>query len=1507
MFSSHHPSINGELKSKAAVNAAADPHSAVTAVQAEQTLMDEAEKAGSPAYFFDPDAAPEEKAAIVHADLPQGFYQHKASAAGLVSDTDAGLPDAYELPSPTRATAVTPPSSTKEVKAKANGTVTSEEDQTRWVNRVGWAPRFGEGTMTEAEKNETLLDKTTALESMLDDKLFGDWYHNSAVIVFACLASWVVALLGGGLGWVFIVMAFCGTYYRTSIRRVRRNFRDDVHREMAKARLETDTESLEWINSFLVKFWPIYAPHLCEIIIASVDQILSTSTPAFVDSLRMKFFTLGTKPPRLECVKTYPKADDDIVLMDWKFSFTPGDKMDMTARQLKEKLNPKVVLEIRLGIGLVSKALDVIVEDFAFSGNMRVKVKLQGPFPHIEKVDICFLDKPVIDYVCKPLGGETLGFDINFIPGLESFIIEMIHGTLQPIMYDPNVFPIEIAKIMAGNAVDQAIGIVAVTLHGAQGLKNPDALSSSPDPYSIVSLDSRDVLGKTKIVKQTANPRWNETIYVIVTSLTATLTLQVFDFNEFRKDKELGMGSFAMDRFSEDPEHENLQLDVMSNGKQRGILQTDMRFFPVLEGLKLEDGKQEPPPESNTGIARFTVEQARDLDGSKSMVGHLNPYAVLLLNGKEVHESTKLKRTNRPIWPDGSKEFFITDRRSARLGVVIKDDRDLATDPVLGTYQVKLDDMMKFVDEEREWFQLSGAKTGSIKLLLQWKPVSIPGIMGSSGGYTTPIGVMRFHFQSARDLRNVETMGKSDPYVRVLLSGIEKAKTVTFQNNLNPDFDEVVYVPVHSPRERLVLEVMDYQNMTKDRSLGLTEISAADYIKEGDNGEYEVHNHRRDRSEPLRMYGGGPPKGTLNFTVAFYPTLNIVDPDDEEAEKALAETTNDTQTKTTSKASSVLGLGKTPNTDPVAAANENEEQLGKVDSKLANQLSAIEEREAGEVKAAPKIRLTPDELVKHDTGLLIFKLIEGDFARSDLLLEVLMDDMAFPSYSFSKATSKHTEFGETGDAMVRELDMSRITLRLVQKEDKKGGEQGAENVFAKLVGDTLQVLQKSLYTPTEWTLKGADGSINKIKISLKYLPINMSLDPSESMSNMGTLRVDVLEGSNLPSADRNGYSDPYCKFELNGEGVFKSKTQKKTLQPIWNESFEIPIRSRTAANFIVRVMDWDMGDKDDFLGAAKIDLTQLEPQLAKDVTLPLDGKSGQLRLRLLFKSSYVTRSRQGSSTFHGTMGTATKVIGAPVKGVGKVGGGVVKGASFFRHGMKSSKDMPNGTNGATIPDITNGSATVIPSIEEPQGVSSSGGNLAGTTTPQPIISAGGSFPMPNGGSSDSPGQSLHNRTTSFGSKSAVGAAGGTPGAGVATFTIVSASGFAAAAKVQVHVKQMNSKGNKEVYKTKGIKSPSGQVQWDNETFKVSCSPDTQFQIQVKDDKRFSSEDLGEALFVIDDSGTGSEKAVTCAGGNVVIKSSFAQADAGSIGSSPKGATRRSFLSKKESSRQGTPS
>ncbi|ORY04571.1 hypothetical protein BCR34DRAFT_604821 [Clohesyomyces aquaticus] len=1466
-----------ELKTQGAIGAAQDPNSNVTAAAAENVMVDEAKKGGSAVLTFDPDASPEEKRAQARARIPQELKRdHKATA--LVSDADGTVGTKYDLPPPSTAGAIDLPSSPTSAKG-ANGHAPEVDEDPRWArDRTGWAPRFGMPGSDEVDPDEpSLSDHQTWLEGKIEDKFYGDWYHNTGVIIFACLSSWTVAVLGGGLGWVFCIMAICGTYYRTSIRRVRRNARDDLNREMAKNRLETDVESLEWINSFLVKFWPIYHSILCDTIISSVDQVLSTATPGFLDSLRMRTFILGNKPPRLEHVRTYPKAEDDIVLMDWKFSFTPNDTADLTSRQLKNKVNPKIVLEVRIGKGLVSKGLDVIVEDIAFSGLMRVKVKLQLAFPHIEKVEICFLEDPVIGYSCKPLGGETLGFDINFVPGLESFIMDQIHANLRPMMYDPNVFPIEVAKILAGNPVDQAIGVLQVTFHGAQGLKNPDKFSGTPDPYAVVSINNRNELGRTKTVHENANPRWNETVNVILTSLKDALTINLYDYNEFRKDKELGTATFALEQLEQEDEHENMHLEVMSGGKARGVLQCDIRFFPVLEGATV-DGVTEPPPESRTGIAKFTVEQAKELDGSKSVIGQLNPYAILLLNGHEIHQSKKLKRTNNPLWPDASKEILITDRKKAKLGLVLKDDRDIAADPVIGTYQVALDDMLELMAKGQQWYNLAGVKTGRAKMTLQWKPVALKGAAAGSGGYLTPIGVMRLHFQNARDLRNVETMGKSDPYVRVLLSGVEKGRSVTFKNNLNPDWDEVIYVPMHSTREKLLLEVMDEEHLGKDRSLGHVEISASDYIRQDEDGEYVVNEQKQLLSEGLRTGPRSQPKGKLNFTCSFYPTYPVWDPEDDD----------DKESQSTPAAESRPASMTASMKDSDSAAKGHKKTTSSVsrsDTQLAKNEGEQEELEAvPPKKVVEKLRITGDDLQKYESGLIVFKLIDGEFAGTGAYVDILMDDMVFSSYSSAKIKSRNMTFNEVGDAMVRELDFSKITLRLIEHIDKKG-EGDEDHVIAKLTGSTLDTLKRCLNTPTQLTLKDNHGRENKITVSLKYIPVKMRLDPSESFNNQGSLRVEVLDAADLPAADRNGFSDPYCKFILNGKEVYKTKTQKKTLHPAWNEYFEVSVRSRTAANFEVNVYDWDFGDKADFLGKAAINLDILEPFMQQEVTLGLDGKSGAVRLKMLFKPDYVMRARQGSSTFSGTFALPGKVVGAPVKGVGKgavlVGGGVVRGATFLGRGFKRRK-----SKGA------NGNETFDPEDTPPNG----------STHETPVISI-----EKDGDATPATTASPHNRHKSWGAQSFASGFGGSVGGqgdqGTATITIVSANDFPVGTNVRVHVRLEGAKG-KEVHKTKHLKAPSGSVSFEGETFKVPCTADSQFKLIVKDHATFGSdEELGEALFFLDDQGTGgTEKSVPVGDGSVVVRSSFTgkgEEREGSVVNSPKSEkfSRRGLLSR----------
>jgi C2 domain len=490
-----------------------------------------------------------------------------------------------------------------------------------------------------------------------------------------------------------------------------------------------------------------------------------------------------------------------------------------------------------------------------------------------------------------------------------------------------------------------------------------------------------------------------------------------------------------------------------------------------------------------------------------------------------------------------------------------------------------------------------------------------------------------------------------------------------------------------------------------------------------------------------------------------------------------------------------------------------------------------------------------------------------------------MDDQIFPSYTTSKARSKIHQFGETGDAFIRELDMSKITLRLTEKADTKGTNEEEDHVIAKLQGQTLPTLQQCLYTPTELTLKSPDGASDRVTVKLRYIPVKMTLDPSESINNMGTLRVDVLDATDLPAADRNGYSDPFCRFKYNGKEVYKTKTQKKTLHPAWNEYFEIPVTSRTAADFKCEVYDWDMGEKDDFLGATSLNLQVLEPFQPQEMTYKLDGKSGVVRLKMLFKPSYVTRSRQGSATFNtGTFAVAGKVVGAPVKGVGKLGGGVAKGAGLLRRGFTNrgtSKNEPMDANGGM-----NGDSGSTP-VASPQG----------TPARTAAIMDGAGSPLTS-----------HSRTKSSGNGSVYGGTPGKADNGTVEMTVVSATGYPPGANVQVIVKMVGAKA-KEVYKTKAAKSSSAVAEF-SESFKTTCTADTQFQVSVVDHHTFGgSKDLGEGMFFVSDQGSGAEQTVSAGTGKVLFRTAFTTTGAGyAEGLKPSVSGRESPDSKRESRR-----
>ncbi|GAA5958373.1 hypothetical protein JCM3765_004810 [Sporobolomyces pararoseus] len=1123
--------------------------------------------------------------------------------------------------------------------------------------QIGWTGQDRSLFLTPEEKTNRAI-----LQDFLSDAYYGQWYHNAGIMVFCVVSTHFLTLFGAGWGWMIVILAVCATYYQTSVRRVRRNVRDDMAREVAKKGLKSDVESATWINLFLQRFWLIYEPVLSQTIVASVDQVLSVSTPAFLDSIRMTTFTLGTKPPHLDHVRTFPDTEDDIVLMEMKLSFVPNDVLDMTHAQSARKVNPKIVLNVRFGVGPAKLGKDIIVEDLMFTGVIRIKLKLVNNFPHIQTVDLSFMQPPSFDFVLKPVG-----FDLSILPGLTPFITSTVHSILGPMMYDPNSFTLNLEQLLSGAPLDTAIGVLAITVHNGRGIKSTKLGGGNPDPYISFAINGRAELARTSTCHSTATPRWkNETKYILLNNLNETLTMTVFDENLNRSDSNCGVTLFDLKTLEQDGEQTDVSGEIQLEGKPRGRIRFDAVFSPVLIPKKLPDGTLEPVPETSSGVVRLVVHAGKDLDSRGRAI---NPFFKVTLNDRPIHRSQTLKRTPNPIW-ERPTEFLVTSKPSAVIGLEVMDDNSILSDSRLGIFKIKLQDVLESNKKGNDWFPLSNCRSGKVRITAEWKPVVMPGAINGAALYTPPIGVVRFWFKRSTDLKNVELKGKSDPYVRVLYHGVVVARTTVHDNNLNPEYDEIVYVQVHSTRDVFPIEVMDYQSSSKDRSLGNILFPVAPLISEGPDKVLKpwVSTGKVHKKEGLKSDWKKPVKGNIEFEAEFFPCANLKDvsfkiPDPNENRiteelgtergSSIAETATSDINETTTT---------TWNTNNSSATN-TQPGTPKVNGNKSVDLSRTASVNNNKVKEG--ISMTKPELLKHQTGVLAFQIISGNIAKKGARLEVLFDDGYWPAYSTEPSRSHHTTWDEIGEVVVRELDFSMITFQLNSAE-----KETREDVISQATMDLPSLLEDCLDKVATITLEPVEVGHSKSTITLmaKYIPIEMEILPRESIKNAGILQVKLFGAQGLPSADRNGKSDPYAVFELNGTKVFKSQIKKKTLSPEWNESFDCPVPRRDNAELMLEIWDWDRLGGDDKLAKALIDLSQLNGPDGKLITSPLtltvdllDFKStsrpaGTAKVSIFFRPEFVRTPRRSTGTVSGALGRIGTTLGG---GALAVGGGVI--------------------------------------------------------------------------------------------------------------------------------------------------------------------------------------------------------------------------------------------------------
>ncbi|GCE98641.1 hypothetical protein ZYGM_001275 [Zygosaccharomyces mellis] len=1183
------------------------------------------------------------------------------------------------------------------VSTTTTGRLNKPEELYPW-KKIGSFHHTGKGSPNTADAR---LVKAYILEN-----LFNDWYSNGAVVVGTCFVSWLFAYLRFSWWSLLFILGCMGGVFASEYRRFNRNIRDDLTRITVEETLLQRKESMLWMNSFFSKFWVLYMPILSQQVKEVVNPALAGVAPGYgIDAITLDEFTLGSKAPSVRSISTDTKSGNDVSDMVFEFAFTPSDVSDMTPKEAREKVHPKIVLAISLGKSVVSKKMKVIVEDINVSGRMRARIKFGDTFPNIGMVSVQMLEAPVIEFGLKPLGGDTLGLDVmSFLPGLKKFVQNIINANVGPMLYAPNHFDINVEELMAAQAND-AIGVLAVTISKGDGLKGSDFITNTVDPYVSFELEKPlpDVNGddlRTTIKHDTSNPRWNETKYVLVSSLQQTMKMKCFDFNDVRKDTFIGEIEIDLNDLLQKPTQDNLTNDLTIGTKSRGALSYSLHWFPAkkfenITGQKEPESSEESTSttkagttpegaaaddensrkvednaepkergtendeeneeeaavdedneddETDAGIVKLTLQNIKYLNTAVALTGTLSPSATLFLNGNVVKVFRTLKRINEPSWGE-TIELFVPSREESELKLVVYDN-GLREKKVVCEYSSTLEEIFKSLQDGLPF--VKGSPQGEIYMNAEWKPVSMSGLF-ASGGSRDPLGALRVFVRDINVLDSLSGLGDIDPYFTLSVNRHVDYRSISYSETEHAYFDKIDYLVLMSEKASVAINVFDYQSVGDDRFIGSAQIPLDKVMKKDPATDRFMlqDNSRESLKIGLQNKKGKIGQNYVNVSLSFVPCIPVYTPTEYQM---VLEKDAELQQKRKEFC-------------------QKQDELRKKMEETPDQYEVIKKQdpfEDEEKKLHRKERLSLEQLLQHNSGVLNLQFLGGTTHRSNCFLQLCVDDLSWPKYNSPKIYSDSFPSDST-DVFIRDLRNSKLLFRLSEKRVPKN----ESNIITEFSCNTYDLLQNSYGEVSQVNIGNS-----VVNVQCLYTPTAQRLPVSDTVLDTGILDLTVISADNLMSADRNGYSDPFFTVVVDHREIYKSEVIKKTLSPEWNEKTEVPIPSRTRKKVQVFFYDWDRAGNNDDLGFLELDLFPMMPEEIYNWELPLNTQ-GTVKL----KGSFIPQYNKPVVIFHEVKKkSAVGHLASAPGGIGHAGKGLVHGGAHifkkpFKAGKRKSADL----------------------------------------------------------------------------------------------------------------------------------------------------------------------------------------------------------------------------------------
>ncbi|KAL5104215.1 Synaptotagmin-1 [Taenia crassiceps] len=162
-----------------------------------------------------------------------------------------------------------------------------------------------------------------------------------------------------------------------------------------------------------------------------------------------------------------------------------------------------------------------------------------------------------------------------------------------------------------------------------------------------------------------------------------------------------------------------------------------------------------------------------------------------------------------------------------------------------------------------------------------------------------------------------------------------------------------------------------------------------------------------------------------------------------------------------------------------------------------------------------------------------------------------------------------------------------------KKRTKKGVNVDADDTKAIKFASSLNKQMEDTQGLTENMEVNEKAAEEKEKVYLGSLQYSVEFDFQKN-----ELTVGIIQARDLPAMDMCGTSDPYVKVFLlpNKKKKFETKVHRKTLNPVFNETFvfKLPYAEISGTTLVLYVYDFDRFSKHDQIGQLKIPLGSID-------------------------------------------------------------------------------------------------------------------------------------------------------------------------------------------------------------------------------------------------------------------------------------------------------------------------